>query len=59
MKLKKFLSDAQAIGVFVMVLGLVCEAISGADWGWLVFTVGSLYFTIATKVKYYYKRKKS
>ena len=58
MKLKKLLTDAQAIGVLIMILGLVCEVITGADWSWLVFTAGSLYFTIATKIKYYRKSKR-
>ena len=58
MKLKKFLSDGQWIGVFMMTFGLICEAASHADWGWLIFTSGSLYFTLATKIKYYRKMRK-
>ena len=59
MRLKFLLTDAQAIGVFVMIFGLICEILTGADWGWIIFTSGSLYFTIATKLKYYRKKRRS
>jgi len=58
MRLRKFLTDAQATGVLIMILGLICEIIMNADWSWLIFTTGSLYFTLATKIKYYRKTKR-
>ncbi|RLF77218.1 hypothetical protein DRN39_04590 [Thermococci archaeon] len=58
MRLKKILTDGQWIGVFIMTSGLICETILHADWGWLIFTSGSLYFTLATKIKYYRKMRK-
>ncbi|RKX61369.1 MAG: hypothetical protein DRP29_00550 [Thermodesulfobacteriota bacterium] len=58
MGLKRILTDAQIVGVFIMVFGLICEIITNADWGWFVFTCGSLYFTLATKIKYRHKMKR-
>jgi len=58
MKLKKLLTDAQLTGVLIMILGLIYEVFKGAHWGWLIFTTGSLYFTLATKIKYYRKTKR-
>jgi len=57
MNIKKILTNAQAIGVIIMLTGLICEIITKADWGWLIFTCGSVYFTIATKIKYHRKRR--
>jgi len=58
MKLKKLLTDAQLTGVLIMITGLIYEVFKGAHWGWVIFTTGSLYFTLATKIKYYKKMRK-
>jgi len=59
MRFIRFLSNAQTIGVIIMVFGLIYEVFKGAHWGWLIFTTGSLYFTLATKIKYYRRKKLS
>jgi len=57
MNIKKILTNGQNLGVVIMIVGLIYEAIFHAHIGWLIFSSGTLIFTVATKIKYYKKQR--
>lgn len=46
----------QWIGMVATVGGLIVEAITGAGYGFVILTAGSLTWAIFTKVKYYRRK---
>ncbi len=49
----------QWVGMAVTIAGLVIEAITKADYGYIVLTGGSLMWGVFTKVKYYRATKRA
>ncbi len=43
----------QWVGMAASIAGIIIEGITGADYGYLILTAGSLAWGIFTKVKYY------
>ena len=43
----------QWAGLAASVAGLIVEAITGADYGYIILTAGSLAWGVFTKIKYY------
>lgn len=43
----------QWIGMVASIAGLIVEAVTGADYGYIMLTAGSLAWGIFTKIKYY------
>ena len=49
----------QWAGMAASLGGLIVEAITGADIGFVLITAGSLAWAIATKIKYYRGKKRT